>query len=260
MRFKISKRGKFILTSVLLSLCLLLIQVLNISWRYQAIAFLSLITYALSAWSLSEGLEGVEWLTVLILPTLFTTSIGLFYFLVPAKWFTQVPVIFLYGLGIYTLMLIENIFSVAAIRTIQLLRSAQAVGFLLTLITSFFLFDTVFSYRLNSWLNFFYVFLISIPLVLGEVWCVNLEEKITGRLWTYSLILSLIQGELALVFSFWPVTVAVGSLSLTSMLYVTLGLTQHQLSLKLFKKTLNEYLFVGIVVFLVIFLTTHWGG
>jgi hypothetical protein len=259
-RITITKRQRFVISTLILSAGLLTVQLANISWRYQAIAILAVLTYFLSAWSLHEGLAGIEWLTVLILPTLFTTGVGLFYFLIPARWLTRLPVIVLYSLGFYALMLTENIFSVAAIRTIQLLRSAQAVGFLLTLATSFFLFDTVLSYRFGPWLNFFLVFLISFLLVLQGLWCVSLEEKISRKIWLYTAVLSLVLAEFGLAFSFWPVNVAVGSLALTTVGYITLGLAQHQLSERLFPKTIKEYLLSGILVLLIIFLTTRWGG
>ncbi|MGB9706727.1 MAG: hypothetical protein ACPLXP_01440 [Microgenomates group bacterium] len=257
---KISKRQKFVISAFLLSLGLLGIEISNISWRYQAIALLIGFAYFLSAWSLTEGLGGVEWFTVLVLPTLFTAGVGLFYFLLPAAWLTRIPVIILYGLGIYILLLVGNIFSVAAVRTIQLLRSAQAVGFLLTLVTSFFLYDTILSFRFAFWLNFLLAMLVSFPLIVQGLWCINLEEKITLRLLIYTFAFSLIQGEVAAAFSFWPVKVAVGSLALSTALYISLGLAQQQLAGRLFPKTINEYFGVGIIVLLVIFLTTHWGG
>jgi len=257
---KISKRKKFVISALLLSLGIFGIETSNISWRYQAIALLAGLTYFLSAWSLAEGLNGIEWFAVLVLPTLFTAGVGLFYFLLPTAWLTRIPVIILYGLGIYILLLVGNIFSVAAIRTIQLVRSAQAVGFLLTLVTSFFLYDTIFSFRLDFWLNFLLVMLVSLPLVAQGLWSINLEEKFSWKLLVYTLSISLIQGETAVAFSFWPVTVAVGSLALTTMLYISLGLAQQQLAQRLFPKTINEYLRVGAIVLLVIFLTTHWGG
>lgn len=257
---KITKRQRFCTTSLFLALGLLGIQLANISWRYAAIAFLVFLTYFLSAWSLSEGLNGVEWLTVLVLPTLFTAGVGLFYFLMPAKWMMRLPVVLVYGLGFYGLLLTENIFSVAAIRTIQLLRSAQAVGFLLTLITSFFLYNTILAYRLDAWFNFFLVGLVSLPLVLQALWYINLEEKINKKIWLYSFLLSLVLAQAALVFSFWPVSVAVGSLALITVLYIILGLVQHRLSERLFLKTIREYVVTGVLVLLIIFLTTHWGG
>ncbi len=257
---QISKRQKFLAVALILSLGLALIQIADISWRYEAIGFLAILTYFLSAWSLKEGLTGIEWLTVLILPALFTAGIGLFFFLVPSRWLTRVPVIILYGFGVYVLLLIENIFSVAAIRTIQLLRSAQAVGFLLTLAAAFFIYDTILSFRFDPWLNFLSVAVFSFPLVLQGLWCINLEEKISRKMWLYPTSLSLALAEIALAFSFWPVTVVVGSLALATGLYIVLGLAQHQMAQRLFARTLHEYIAVGVAVLGVIFLTSRWGG
>jgi len=257
---RITKRQKFIITAGLLSAGLLAIQTLDVSWRYQAIGVLTVLAYLLAAWSLSEGLTGIEWFTVLILPTLFTLGVGLFYFLIPTTWWTRLPIVGLYGFGIYVLLLTENIFSVAVIRTIQLLRSAQAVGFLLTIITAFFLYDTILSFRLDPWFNFLLTGLVSLPLLVQGLWYINLEERLTRRIWFYSLAGCLVLGEISLAFSFWPVTVAIGSLALTTAMYIVLGLVQHQLSERLFRRTINEYLGVGIVVLIIIFWTTHWGG
>lgn len=260
LKFKIDKRKKFFITAGLLAAGLLAIQLTGIEWYYWAIVLLGVATYFLSAWSLSEGLGGVEWLTVLTLPVLFSIGVGLFYFLTPVLWLARLPLIFLYGTGLYALLLTENIFSVAAIRTIQLLRSAHAVSFLLTLVTSFFLYNVILSFREAPWFNFLLIFAISLPIFLQGLWCINLEEKLTLKIWFYSLGAALVLGEIALAFSFWPVTVAVGSLSLTTTLYILLGLIQHHFSERLFRRTINEYIGVGIAILIVIFLTTHWGG
>jgi hypothetical protein len=257
---RITKRQKFILTAGLLSAGLLSIQILDVSWRYQAIGGLTVLAYLLSAWSLSEGLTGTQWFTVLILPTLFTLGVGSFYFLIPTTWWTRLPIAALFSFGLYALLLTENIFSVAAIRTIQLLRSAQAVGFLLTIITAFFLYDTILSFRLDPWFNFLLTALVSLPLLAQGLWYINLEERISRRCWFYSLVGCLVLGEISLVFSFWPVTVVVGSLALTTSMYIILGLVQHKLTERLFKRTISEHIAVGIAVLVIIFLTTHWGG
>jgi hypothetical protein len=52
-----TKRQRFVLTTIVLSLGLLAIQIADISWRYQAIAVLAILTYLLSAWSLREGID-----------------------------------------------------------------------------------------------------------------------------------------------------------------------------------------------------------
>ena len=258
--FSLDKRKKLVITAFVLALGLLAVQLFTFSWHYWAIIILAALTYLLSSWSLIEGLNGVEWLTVLTLPVLFTIGIGFFYFLTPVSWLVRGPIIILYGVGLYGLLLTENIFSVAAIRTIQLLRSAHAVAFLLTLIISFFLYNVILSFRFDPWFNFLLVFATSFPLLLQGLWCINLEEKITKKIWSYTLALSFVLGEIVLAFSFWPVSVAVGSLSLTTSLYILLGLSQHQVSERLFRRTINEYIGVGVAVLVVIFLTTHWGG
>ncbi len=255
-----TKRQKFVITTAILSVGLLAIQIANVTWRYQAIGVLSILTYLLAAWSLREGLDGIEWLTVLTLPPLFTAGVGLFYFLLPARWLTRLPVAAAFGLGTYALLLTENIFSVASIRTIQLFRAAQAVGFLLTLVTAFFLYDTMFSFRLSFWANALLTLMISFPILLQGLWSVKLEKKISGQVWLYTLGLSLVLAEAAVVISFWPVNIASGSLFLVSVMYIILGLSQQHLAHRLFSRTIQEYLGVGLAVLGIILLTTHWGG
>ena len=194
-----------------------------------------------------------------ILPLLFTVGIGLFYFLLPSSILTAAPVIILYFFGLYALFLSENIFSVASIRTIQLFRSASAVSFLLTLFISFLLYDTIFSFRLPFYLNAIFVFFISVFLFLHGVWSVDLEERIDLKVVLFSLLFSLSLGEIAFVLSFWPISIALASLFLTSLVYVLLGLAQAHFSDRLFKKTIREYLIVGVAVFAVLLLYTNWG-
>jgi hypothetical protein len=69
----------------------------------------------------------------------------------------------------------------------------------------------------------------------------------------------LILAEVVLAISFWPMPVSTSSLFLITVLYILLGLVQNDLQERLFKKTIREYLWVGVIVFLTIFLTTHWG-
>ena len=59
------------------------IQYVPIEYRYVAIFGFFLITYLISAWALFDDLKGIEWLTILSLPSLYAAAIGLFYFLLP---------------------------------------------------------------------------------------------------------------------------------------------------------------------------------
>ena len=67
-------------------------------------------------------------------------------------------------------------------------------------------------------------------------------------------------GEITVALYFWPVTVVTGSLFLTVVVYMLLGLTQAKLEDRLFISTVREHVTVGILVFIAIFFATHWGG
>lgn len=254
-----TKRRKLGLVAILLTLGILGVQSVEVESRYQAIGLLAGAAYALSVWAMLEDLKGIEWLTTLILPVLYPVSVALFYFLLPGRLLTQLVIVTLFGLGMYALLLTENIFNVASIRTIQLLRAAHAVGFLLTLLVAFFLWDTIFSFRFPAWWNAVLVGITAWPLALSTLWSVNLEEKLTPPVIWGSIVVSWSLLALSLMISFWPVTITVASLFLVTALYVGLGIGQQHLSGRLFKKTLSEYLWVGVIVLVTVFFLSRWG-
>ena len=253
-----TKRMKLVIVAVALSLGLLGIQSIDVDARYQAIGLLAGVAYGLSAWALFGDLKKTEWLTVLILPVLYPVAVALFYFLLPVRLLSRILILSIFGIGMYALLLTENIFSVAAIRTIQLLRAAHAVGFLLALLVAFFLWDTLFSFRLAPWWNALGVGITSLPLILQGLWSVNLEDKISQEVVNNSLGLSWGLTSLALMISFWPVTITIASLFLVTALYVGLGLVQNRMTGRLFKKTVTEYLWVSGLVVGLTFLLAQW--
>lgn len=256
----LTKRRKFVLSSFLLSFGLYLYFVfVGSENKYQAVAFLSFLTGLLTFWSLRGAAFGLAtWITP-ILPALFTAGVTLFYFLLPANLLTIIPIIAIYFIGMYSLFLTENIFSVAAIRTINLFRTASAAGFVLILLTTFFLYNTLLSLKLAFHFNFLLTFLISFPLIFCGLWSVNLEEKITLDLISASFLTALLLAELGAALSFWPVTLTMGSSFLTTGVYVLLGLTQTYLGGRLFKGTETVYLIFGLAVFLTMIFLTPWG-
>lgn len=250
------KRQKFVLTAVVLSVALGVVQLVpGLELRYGLIAVLFGLTWLLSAWSLREGLNGLEWLTVLIPMSLFTAAVGFFYILLPEHWLAKLAVLVLFAIGQYALLLTGNIFSVAAIRTIALSRAAQAVGFVMTLLTGFFLYDTILSFRQGFWFNMPLVFVASVLLLLPALWSVKLEEKLQKQLIAFCLTLAFLQAILTLSISFWPISLAVSALFLTTMLYGYLGMSQHYFQERLFKKTALEYIIVGMVVLVTMLVT-----
>lgn len=254
------KRKRFIITSVLLSLGFVAFQLLPDNYRFLSIGILGLMTAFLFTWSLWEGLGTDMTLVSLVLPTFFTLGVGLFWFLLPANILTRIPIVILYALGIYALCLTSNIYTVAAIRTIALLRAARGVGFVLTLATLFLVFDTILSLRWPIYLNSLTISLVSLPLFLQGFWVVDLEKDFNFSIFKTSLISSLVVGEIAVALFFWPLSVVVGSLFLTVSSYLLLGLGQAQIEGRLFQRTVREYLAVGFAVFLGMFFATRWGG
>lgn len=255
-----SKRKKFITSSLVLALGFIAIQFLDNKYRFPSIGVLGLLNIALFIWSLRESLAMDMTLLSLILPFMFTLGVGVFWFLLPASIFARIPIIVFYALGSYALFLTSNIFTVAAIRTIALLRAARGVGFVLTLITSFLAFDALQSLRAPIYINPISVTLVSFPLFLQGLWSVTLETKFSKELFIASTLFSLVVGEIAFNLFFWPVTVVVGSLFLTVSVYLLLGLGQAKFESRLFYQTIREYLLVGILVFIGMFLSTHWGA
>lgn len=254
-----TKRRKFLVSSLVLSLGFLGIQFLTDQNRFLAIGILGLLSAAFFAWSLFEGLGKNMTLLTLILPSFFTLGVGIFWFLLPGSIFARIPIVIFYGAGIYILSLTMNIYSVAAMRTIALLRAARGVGFVLTLVTFFLIFDAILSLRSPVWLTLPLIFGFSFPLFAQGFWSVNLQKEFSKDLLGMSLTSSLIIGEIALALFFWPVSIVLGSLFLTVAVYIILGLFQAKLEGRLFLGTIREYISVGILVFISIFLATHWG-
>lgn len=253
-----SKRRRFVITSLLLSLGFIGIQFLTDQNRFLSIAILGVLTIFLLSWAMWESLGRNTTLLTLILPTIFTIGVGIFWFLLPTNIYTRIPVVMFYGVGIYVLCLTMNIYSVASVRTIALLRAAKGVGFVLSLVTAFLVFDTLLSLKSDIQILGPLIFLVSFPLYLQGFWAVKLETKLSKYLVNLSLVSSLITSEVALALYFWPVTVVVGSLFQTVSFYVLLGLGQAKLEDRLFPAIVREYLVVGTFVFIAMFFATHW--
>ena len=253
-----TKRRKFLITSFILSLGFVGIQFLDNPYKIYAIFVLSLITSILFLWSLWEGIGKNSTLLTLILPTFFTGGVGVFWFLLPSNVFARLPMIIFYGLGIYALSLTMNVFTVSAVRTIALLRAARGVGFVLTLITLFLIYNAILSLKIPLWGSSLLITTLSFLLFLQGFWTIPLDKKITKDLLNISLVSSLVVGEIAVSLFFWPATLVVGSIFLTVAVYVLLGLGQAKLEQRLFPQTIKEYLLVGILVFIGMYFATHW--
>lgn len=228
--------------------------------RLLGISVISFVSVLLFAWSLSDELHRDATLLVFLLPALFTFGVGSFWFLLPSVAVARIPVVILYGIGMYALALTANIIAVSKVRTIALLRAAKSVSFAITLVTSFLLFDAIFSLKANIIVNMLLSFVTVFLLFLPAVWVTNLSRKISRDVVIHSVAYSYIIGLFTGMLYFMPVSVVIASILLTVSLYVILGLAQAHHEGRLFKETAREYLIVGLLVFLTMILSTSWRG
>lgn len=256
----ISKRQKFILMSFFLTVMLLTTQTVDPSLRFQTIGVLAAATLFLSVFSLWGELSGVKYFLLLLLPVYFVAGASLFYFLLPVRWLTRVPFAILFGISVYLLMLTSNIYNVAAIRTIALLRAAHAVGLLFSLMSTFFLANVLFSFHLPFYLVIVGVSIIVMPLYLVGLWSYELEDFVSKRVFRYAMIFTLVTAQVGLALSFWPVAPINAALAMATVMYALLGLAQFDFALKLKPRIIWEHVGVAMIVFVAIVVSTRWGG
>lgn len=246
----IPKRQKFIISVAILSLVLFFTeQVFGKGGIYIAV-LLSIFTDLFVFWAIRNDLKDNFSPQVFILPLLYTLACALFYFLVPARFLTRVGMTSLFALGLYSLLLSENIFIVSSIRTIALLSSARTVSFIITILSYFFLSNVVFSLHFNIIITLLLIFAFSFPLILHSIWAHTLEKDFRPlREWIFLIAICLV--EVAFILWFWSTTPTIIALFLTGVFYILVGISQVWLDKRLFKGVMWEYIWVAVIVFLV---------
>lgn len=273
-----SKRTKFILVSSLITFFLWLTSMSQVDYRFGLVLAVAAVSYVLSVWVLFDDLKGIEWITLIILPMMFTLGSGLFSNFLPTafpgvfgKSFSvetsqllagifKIVYFLLFGLGLYGILLIENIFSVASIRTIQLFRAARSVNFILTLITSLFFFTVALSLKLAFWWVIPISFAVSFVLAYPSLWSVDLKNNFGPEVLRYAVSSSFVIAILSGVLCFWPIKPFMGGLILTSGLYALFGILEQRLSNRVYLESLLEYGVTVLIIITVGFFTTSWTG
>lgn len=259
----LDKQQRFVIQTVVLTAGLLIAQLIWSDYRFIMVLILAALSYLFTVWSLKEDIAGIEWVILFILPVLFTASISLFYFLLPGRWISRLITSILFAVGTYAIIRAENIYNVAAERSIQLLRVAQTVGLLITLVVIFFSTIVVYSLRAPYWVNIAIIMPLSTILALQSLWSVKLESKLTRHLVIYSGIIGLTIGEIVVVLSFWPVFVSsslsIAALFVSSIYYSLIGITQQYLLGRMFTNTTREYILSFFFMLIFIIAASRWG-
>lgn len=259
-KIELSKREKIITATGLITIGILFSTRLGnfIYLKEKLIILVGILTYFFSLWALWEGMTKIKAIVLLILPTLFTVAVASVYFLIPVRppkllWAAG------FGLSFYLLLLSQNVFNVAAIRTIPLYRVASTTSFLFSVFTSFILFNVSFALNFDFFMNGLATSLISFILALPIFWSISME-KITISDILYAIIAALIVGECAMALSFWPLAPTIWSLTLSTVFYITLGILVDTLKDRLNQRVVLEYSTFGLIVLIISYLVTTWTG
>ncbi len=252
-----TKRQRLVTGVIFLSLALFLVEhFLGKSGIYFVI-LLSFITDLFLYWALRKDLKDNFSVQVFILPFMYTMAFGLFYLLVPGRLIVKLAMTIIYALGIYSVFLSQNIFTVSSIRTIALLSSARTVSFVITLLSYFFLINVIFSLHLNIAITTILLAIASFPLIIQSIWNYALDKNLKeGIPWGAMLTICLV--EVSFLLWFWPSTPTIISLFLTGFFYIIVGLSHLWFEKRLFKSVLWEYIWVAVVVFIVLVVFTSW--
>lgn len=264
--FDLKKRHKIIITSAVLPLALLSVWFaplsLYLTYKLFITIGLGILAFGLSLWSLWDGLNKLKAVILMILPTMFTLAVANYFFLLTTKWLA-VPAMVVFAIIFYTLLLSQNVFNIASIRTIPLYRAASTAVFVLTMITAFLLFNVVYSMASSYQLIFIWIgviiFVLCFLLTLPVLWSVEMEG-VNNIILVHSVILSLIIAEFSIALSFWPVFKPMAASILMTSLFVILGTSTDSLRGRLKRGEVAEYVFWSSLVFLVAFVTTSWNG
>jgi hypothetical protein len=260
-----SKRWRYIISAILSAIGFYLFLSLPVDSRYYGLA-LELVLVVFCFWFglgiIFDKYIDTQIMSVL-LPGLLTLGMGLFVAILPDIILISLVSSVLFGVILYFLFLAENVFMVAiGYKTVPLYRSAYTVSLIVALLTAFFLFDSVLSFRFPFWLNLLLVGGLTIVLFLYQFWAIAIDlpddGKNKGR-WVYVLGSGIFLSELAVIFSFWPVGIFRGSVYLVSAIYILLGFFQADIRGRLFSVTGWSYSLVGGAMVLAIILLNNWG-
>lgn len=255
---RVPRRVRFVISSASLTALLLMTTFFDFDQAKYFLPMLIFAAYAFTYFAILEGINKTELLLLFVMPVFFTVFAYFFYFLFPVRWLTRVPLIVIYGLSIYAILLTSNIFNVGVEKNIQLYRAAFSVNYLYQTFAVFLATEVLLSFRLPFYFIGIAIFCILYPLALQLLWSVRPQPVIERETLFYALILTFVVVQVTITYAFVPLRSTIYSLLVTATYYAIGGLLYHYLDDKLFKQTIREYVFVLVFVFAIILLTIQW--
>lgn len=254
-----SKREKFVAAVFILSAGFFFSEILTGTAFVIGGIVIAVLTALFLYVSLKDDIRGTFYYPLFILPFLYALSFELFYSLVPARTLTRLLLTIVFAFGLYSLYLTQNIFAVSGIRTINLLRSARIVSFVITIFTMFSLLNVLFSLKLPIFIAPILVGVIVFLLAFESLWSYALTRESIGEVLIAATVCAVTIGELAIVVAIWPVNAVIYAIFLTGIFYTYSGLSHAWMEKRLFKGILWEYVWVGFLSILILILFSQWG-
>src|SRR5690606_13810906 len=100
-------------------------------WRWLFGFILIIVSYMTTYIAVFEGIDGVEWYMLFLMPICLAIALYVFYSLLPVRWLTRLPFLFLFALTYYAMLLASNILNIGVDKSLQLYRAAFSVNYLM---------------------------------------------------------------------------------------------------------------------------------
>jgi hypothetical protein len=255
---QVPRRIRFVISSIILTVLVLLTTFFEFQFVWIFVPVLIIATCIFTYFAVLDGISKNEVLLLFIVPVSFTVAAYLFYFLFPVRWLTRVPLILVYGMSIYAILLTSNIFNVGVEKNIQLYRAAFSVNYLFQTLVIFLSTEVILSFRLPFFVNAGLLFILLYGLSIQLLWSVSPQPVLERKVLFNGFILTFLIVQIAVAFSFIPLRSTIYSLLITASYYSLGGLFYHYLDNKLFKTTIREYVFVSMFVLIIVILTIPW--
>jgi len=223
------------------------------------VLILLLVAYLTTYIAVFEGIDGVEWIALFIMPILFSIALYLFYSMLPVRWLTRLPFLVLFSLGYYGVLLTTNIFNIGVDRSLHLYRAAFSINFLFQSLVIFIFTMVILSFRLSFFINSFLLGLICFILSFQLFWSVELPETVGKKFITFCLVLSVPLTEFALLLSFIPMSINIAALAFTAGYYALSGIIYNYIAERLFPNVIREHVSVFVFVIVIVLLTIFSG-
>lgn len=254
-----SKRQKFVLATLFLFISFFTSTYFSGVEHLISGLVLALLTDLILYLILKQDVKSSNFYPMLILPFFFTLSFSLFYLIIPSRMLSKMLLSALFGFGLYSLFLTQNIFAISQLKTINLLRSARIVSFVITLLVLFFISNFVFSLHLPFFISPFVVALVVFFLNFQSLWVYTQNAVQKRELVVFSTLISFCIAQLSFVLLIWPVNASIYSLFLTAIFYTYSGLSHAWFEKRLFRGVLWEYIWVGFLSIFILVAFSKWG-